>query len=202
MMMHDDAMNCFFSAQRSGCVPLRLAICERTVIEWRFYFSMCWLVWVFMPQEAPAGLILPFASLHALIRSNTVPAFAGWPCASSEGALKSTCASLSCTLCSPGAVVSAVCMAYCCLFWFVLCFNERLFLFFYFEKLILNLLSFSATIFSLSCPQLIWKRKLMLLCKKWKKNVCGGGRFVASSFNKCIDKNALDKNALIDKKKC
>jgi len=33
-------------------------------------------------------------------------------------------------------------MAYCCLFWFVLCFNERLFLFFYFEKLILNLLSF------------------------------------------------------------
>jgi hypothetical protein len=38
MMMHDDAMNCFFSAQRSGCVPLRLAICERTVIEWRFYF--------------------------------------------------------------------------------------------------------------------------------------------------------------------
>jgi len=46
-----------------------------------------------------------FASAYAyrlvfLIRSNTAPAFAGWPCASLTRAWKSTSASPSCTLCS------------------------------------------------------------------------------------------------------
>ena len=132
----------FFFGRRIGLHSLVYTVYERTVIEWRFMGG--WL----MTREAPVGLTLPFAcalpfaSLHALIRSSIVPASVGWPCASSEGALKSTCASPSCTLYSPGAVVFAVCTAY-----FGLCY-ALLRDFFYFEKIDFVLLFFCNHILS------------------------------------------------------
>lgn len=45
------------------------------------------------------------------VRSNTAPAFAGWPCASLKRAWRSTSACLSCTLCSPAGIASAACTA-------------------------------------------------------------------------------------------
>lgn len=67
------------------------------------------------------GLIHRSASSYC-VRSNTAPAFAGWPCVWLKPAWRSTSACLFCTLCSPGGVVSAACTA---LIDLELCFNER-----------------------------------------------------------------------------
>lgn len=90
------------------CVPLRLTIYEHAVIEGiqsRFFFRFIKI------EQGVVRLIHRFASSCYCVRSNTAPAFAGWPCALLKPAWRSTSACLFYTLCSPGGVVSAACTA-------------------------------------------------------------------------------------------
>jgi hypothetical protein len=78
-------------------------ICDRAVIVVGAFIVMYVVVMTW--KKGGPRLIHRFASAYAyrlafLIRSNTAPAFAGWPCASLTRAWKSTSASPSCTLCS------------------------------------------------------------------------------------------------------
>ena len=100
------------------------AICEHAVIEGRKVLRFRSAQPRFGSNPKTGGLRLSHRAGSVFLRrvhSNTAPAFAARPCASLARAWKSTCAFPSCTPCSPGGLVSAMCMAF---FWFyVMCYD-------------------------------------------------------------------------------